>query len=180
MSILDDIKENDGFTMRRIAKFLKKDRESYADTMLTDWAHIRWELESWDRSHSLVDFLLCIYYWSDLIEGSKEYWSELIYLIYNDIPRQKGRNKRFPAKNSIYKCIRGPFTDDDFLNTRLNHGVKDCEGYRELPEFIIDQKSLDFCDKYIWWLCEKLSVYGKVEEIEVKEKINELLMEEKI
>lgn len=177
MNILDAIKENDNYTMRKIIKFLKEDRESYINTLLTDWAHIKWELESWDRSHTLVDFLLCIYYWSNLIEGSKEHWSGLVYLLYNDIPRQKGRHKRFPPKKNIYKCIRGPFTDEDFLNNRVNHGVKECEGYKELPEFIVEQKSLNFCDKYIWWLCEKLSIYGKVEEKEVKEKINNLLMD---
>lgn len=179
MDILEKIKESDQYHIRNVDRIVYNIREKYKDTMITDWAHINHELYTIDRCDGLISVLLRIYYWSDLIEGSKEHWTKMVYLFYHDIPKQKGRNKHFPLQKKIYTAMREPFPDIEYIGTSLHYGYcqKSESGYDKLPNIIIDKEGMEFCDKYIWWLSDRLSLNGKVNLDEIEEKINELMKE---
>ena len=176
--ILKLIIEEDRPVLSVVRHEMKDSREDYNDTMITDWAHIKGEIYYTDIFTRIIYYLLRIYYWSDLVSGLLDHWTTQIYLFYHDIPKQKGRKNRYPSKKVIYKKICNIFEDYEILNSDIKRHIRGLPGYKELPDFIIDQKAIDFCKKYIDWICEKLSTYGKVEEYEVKEIINKL-MEEK-
>ena len=148
-------------------------RRDYEDNMITDWAHIKNELFITNIFDRMADYLLRIYYWSDLVPGLLDHWSEQIYYFYHDIPRQKGRHNRFPSKKMIYKTTCRVFEEYDFID--LKSCIRGLPGYRDLPDTIIREKGIEFCKKYLYWLSDKLSIYGKVEENEVKEIIKKLM-----
>ncbi len=156
---------------------LKNLRKPYAVTMITDWAHIKTELKYSGCIEDLMTCLLRIYYWSDLVDGSLDHWSKQIYQFYNDIPRQKARKKQFPLKNKIHDAIWERYEEEDAKNYNLNRCEVTLPGYNELPDVIVKQEALDFCEKYIWWLSDRLSTNGKVEEVEVISIINKLMKE---
>lgn len=161
--------------VRSIAKStMKTIRRDYEDSMITDWKHISIEIYA-DASDWIIRYLSRIYYWSDLIPGLLDHWSEQIYSFYHDIPRQKGRHNRFPSKNMIYKTMCKSFEDFEFSN--LKYIIDGLPGYRDLPDMIINHDAIEFCKKYLYWLSERLSIYGKVEENEVKEIIKKLMNE---
>ena len=175
--ILNLIKGED-FPEFTISRHVMNDtREDYKDTMITDWAHIKREIYYTGVFARIIYYLLRIYYWSDLVPGALDHWTTQIYLFYHDIPKQKGRKNRYSSKKMLYKTICNVFEDHEILNSDLKFFVKGLPGYDELPDFVVDQKSIDFCKKYIDWICEKLSIYGKVKECEIKEIINKLMKE---
>ena len=172
---LETLKKIDFYDYHCSKQIMKDMRESYSDTMVTDWVHISRELWCSSCFDRIIDFLLRIYYWSDLVEGSKDYWSEQIYLIYHDIPKQKAR-KSFPLKEKIFKEIWESF-EDELIGEDLCYRIKRSEGYNELPDVIIDSNGYNFAKEYLRWLSEQLSIKGFVSEEEVKEEIDNLLKE---
>lgn len=151
-------------------------RKDYKNNMITDWKHISIEIYV-DTFDWIIRYLSRIYYWSNLVPGLLDHWSEQIYYFYHDIPRQKGRHNRFPSKKMIYKTMCKSFEDFEFSN--LKHIIDELPGYRDLPDMTINHDAVEFCKRYLNWLSEKLSIYGKVEENEVKEIIKKLINERK-
>lgn len=174
-SILNFIIEEDLPERSVVEDLIEYLRKDYKDNMITDWAHIKNELFVSSIFSRLIDYILRIYYWSDLVPGLRDHWSTQIYSFYNDIPRQRGRNNKFPSKKMIYKTICRTFKEYDFYD--LKSCIGGLSGYKELPNITIDQDGMEFCKKYLNWLSEKLSIYGKIKENEVKEIINKLMDE---
>lgn len=120
-----------------------------------------------------ITHLLCIYFWPNT-----EFVSHWISEVYAALPRVQRlkHNNKLPTTKLIYDKLYGEI-EEDFISQFdvYKDVVLGKENELEEPKNLNANKIHDYLDNYFRWLADRLSKEGKVNRIEVENKINELL-----
>lgn len=119
-----------------------------------------------NNSESLFIHLLKLYYWG-YDDNTKWHWIKEISNKYNDI--KKLPNNKYPSKEYIERLIWED-NDLDYIVSKLNSD----KNYKSYPHINIDYNTKRFCNDYVEWIAEKLSIYGKIKNTEAQQYLLDL------
>lgn len=123
------------------------------------------------EENNIIEHLLkCFLYKNST--GDYNHWKKEIYSFLNRIPKLRGSNK-FPSHNILKKFTIDRF--GDVLKDWIPHDIRAMvvDGYPKIEDYNIEELYNAIID-YYEWLIKELSSNGKVENIQVYNKIDEL------
>lgn len=147
----------------------------YNRNYLLELAHKKQDIKQrlWDQSEYVITHLLCIYFWPNTEYIS--HWISEVHSGISTVPKMKHNNK-YPSSKDIYQSTFGG-VEDVFIShfDAYKDIVLGKENELEEPKNLNANKIHDYLDNYFRWLADRLSKEGKVNRIEIEDKINELL-----
>ena len=109
-----------------------------------------------------------------------DHWQHEVYAFYPKVSRLSN-TKKFPTSEQLYNWSYGKEQDMITDVSQVNIMIQNC-CYEENYENIYDAESVSnfmdsVCVKYFHWLSECLSKHGMTLQVDVKEKLTELVSE---
>lgn len=98
------------------------------------------------------------------------HWRQEIFSGLHEIPKQK-KNNKYPTSQFIFDVIWNYYSDD--LDKYVDFVIKE-EPNEKLKDNIESEDILEPIYSYVLWLAVRLSKYGKVESVDVHNKLKEL------
>lgn len=104
-----------------------------------------------------------------------KHWENEIYGFLNEVHLLKGSNK-LPSEKMLYRCTIGLITPE--LSIRINKYVSQVCRKENIKTPNYNKDALCTCIlSYLTWLIKNLSTEGIVEDIEVQNKVNQLIQQ---
>lgn len=120
-------------------------------------------------SDRLIEHLLKIFYYRNSL-GSLRHWVSEVYAFVHTVPKTKKTNKP-PKKKFIYKNLWG-YKEDIFESV---HKMLIRSFSTRYGHITLDPRAKIFCEEYIEWLSDHLSVTNEVSLEEISDHLRYLI-----